>query len=311
MPISIVAPPTHNLLLNPHLQRFHSLPIFHNPLRSSFASKFAAFPASFSPFRCFREIPGTRASSQWRLNAFISGEGVDGDVRREQLRYLNLDALLPVAEILCIVPPVVCSIGCLAGLMIPGLSKHFQVSLRGRFFVFQWLLLVGAVVIGALIRERQWRRISRVDGLGVDLIARIEKVEEDLKSSATIIRVLSRQLEKLSIRFRVTRKALKEPIAETAALAQKNSEATRVLAMQEDVLEKELGEIQKVLMAMQEQQQKQLELILAVGKAGRLFETKKETDRQRASTKLGKSVPVEETEHLEVPTGLGANNDKA
>lgn len=37
----------------------------------------------------------------------------------------------------------------------------------------------------------------------------------------------------------------------TAALAQKNSEATRTLAMQEEVLEKELGEIQKVLLAMQ------------------------------------------------------------
>lgn len=37
----------------------------------------------------------------------------------------------------------------------------------------------------------------------------------------------------------------------TAALAQKNSEATRALAVQEDILEKELGEIQKVLLAMQ------------------------------------------------------------
>lgn len=34
-------------------------------------------------------------------------------------------------------------------------------------------------------------------------------------------------------------------------MAQKNAEATRALAMQEDVLEKELGEIQKVLLAMQ------------------------------------------------------------
>lgn len=37
----------------------------------------------------------------------------------------------------------------------------------------------------------------------------------------------------------------------TAALAQKNSEATRALAVQEDILEKELGETQKVLLAMQ------------------------------------------------------------
>lgn len=40
-------------------------------------------------------------------------------------------------------------------------------------------------------------------------------------------------------------------LTKTAALAQKNSEATRALAVQEDILEKELGEIQKVLLAMQ------------------------------------------------------------
>jgi len=37
----------------------------------------------------------------------------------------------------------------------------------------------------------------------------------------------------------------------TAALAQKNSEAARALALQSDILEKELGEVQKVLLAMQ------------------------------------------------------------
>lgn len=37
----------------------------------------------------------------------------------------------------------------------------------------------------------------------------------------------------------------------TAALAQKTSEATRAMAAQGDILEKELGEIQKVLLAMQ------------------------------------------------------------
>ncbi|TQD79458.1 hypothetical protein C1H46_034977 [Malus baccata] len=40
-------------------------------------------------------------------------------------------------------------------------------------------------------------------------------------------------------------------ISVTTALAQKNSEATQALAAQEDILEKELGEIQKVLLAMQ------------------------------------------------------------
>lgn len=76
--------------------------------------------------------------------------------------------------------------------------------------------LVAGVVIGAWMRRRQWRRICKESARGerLNLIERIEKLEEDLKSSATIIRVLSRQLEKLGIRFRVTRKALKQPIDE-------------------------------------------------------------------------------------------------
>jgi len=40
-------------------------------------------------------------------------------------------------------------------------------------------------------------------------------------------------------------------LPQTAALAQKNSEATRILSAQEDLLEKEIGAIQKVLYAMQ------------------------------------------------------------
>lgn len=48
----------------------------------------------------------------------------------------------------------------------------------------------------------------------LNLVERVEKLEEDLRSSVTIIGVLSRQLEKLGIRFRVTRRTLKEPIAE-------------------------------------------------------------------------------------------------
>lgn len=55
-------------------------------------------------------------------------------------------------------------------------------------------------------------------GLEVNLLERIEKLEEDLRSSATVVRVLSRQLEKLGVRFRVTRKGLKDPIAEVTTL---------------------------------------------------------------------------------------------
>ncbi|KAL0378935.1 UNVERIFIED_CONTAM: hypothetical protein Sradi_3199000 [Sesamum radiatum] len=177
--------------------------------------------------------------------------------------------------------------------------------LGSKILVWQCVVLVGGLVAGAVIRRRQWRRICGV-GLsrgptssGTNLLERVEKLEDDLRSSATIIQALSRRLEKLGIRFRLTRKALKEPIAETAALVQKNSEATRELAAQEDILEKELGEIQKVLLAMQEQQQKQLELILAIGKAGKLLETKRVKSRDQKAPETSESS-VDGVANLEI-----------
>ncbi|KAF5458189.1 hypothetical protein F2P56_022243 [Juglans regia] len=190
----------------------------------------------------------------------------------------GLDSFLSIAELLCLVSSVaVLSIGFLANLAVLSSSKKaVLVEMGNRVSVWGVVFLAGGAAIGAWIRRRQWRGVCRETvkgGVHVNLLERVEKLEEDLRSSATIIRVLSRQLEKLGIRFRVTRKALKEPIAETAALTQKNSEATQTLALQEEILEKELGEIQKVLLAMQEQQQKQLELILAIGKTGKLWES--------------------------------------
>ncbi|OAY78119.1 hypothetical protein ACMD2_06979, partial [Ananas comosus] len=217
----------------------------------------------------------------------------------------SFDAVLSAVEVLCIVPPAIYSIGCLIGSVLPpAAAKQFQASAGNKLFVWQYFLLVGALEIGCLIRWRQWRRLYRVNGSGVsvDLIGRIEKVEEDLRSSTTIIRVLSRQLEKLGIRFR------------TAALAQKNSEATGALAMQEDILEKELGEIQKVLLAMQEQQQKQLELILAIGKAGKLLlDGKRESALEEGNTVVATRIPEKrEKEELKVQSKVVAGgNDKA
>lgn len=263
-----------------------------------------------------------RASSRWRIQAFSSsGENIEGSPRGEVSSELSLDAILSMTEILFIIPPALYSVRCIIGFLIPGVVKPLQAGLDSRIFVWQFLLLVGAVAVGSVIRRRQWGRICRESesGMGVNLLARIEKVEEDLRSSATIVRVLSRQLEKLGIRFRVTRKALKEPITETAALAQKNSEATRALALQEDILEKELGEIQKVLLAMQEQQQKQLELILAIGKAGRLFENKRDTSLPSDQHKPGSSTTVtnpfpgkKDSKRLEIQTGTPGttNNDR-
>ncbi|XP_041004854.1 uncharacterized protein LOC121250017 [Juglans microcarpa x Juglans regia] len=222
--------------------------------------------------------------------------GSQGTVQRNDVfGGLTFDSFLSIAELLCLVSSAaIFSIGFAANLAFLSSSKKVVlVDVGNRVSVWGVVLLAGGVAIGSWIRRQQWRRVSRervTGGNEVNLLERVEKLEEDLRSSATIIRVLSRHLEKLGIRFRVTRKALKDPIAETAALAQKNSEATRALAIQEDILEKELGEIHKVLLAMQEQQQKQLELILAIGKTGKLLESKREQKREQDTTEIRNTV---------------------
>ncbi|XP_027366014.1 uncharacterized protein LOC113872569 [Abrus precatorius] len=205
----------------------------------------------------------------------------------------NFDSLLSLLELLCLLSTAVVS----ATVAVIAASKKEPLATIGnRASPWAVTLLVVGVLIGAWIRRRQWRRVCMKtvkDGLEVNLLERIEKLEEDLRSSATVVRVLSRQLEKLGIRFRVTRKALKDPITETAALAQKNSEAARALAVQSDILEKELGEIQQVLLAMQEQQRKQLDLILAIGKAGKLWESKQETGEAHDILEISNSAEDE------------------
>ncbi|KAG7535554.1 hypothetical protein ISN45_Aa08g029760 [Arabidopsis thaliana x Arabidopsis arenosa] len=180
----------------------------------------------------------------------------------------DLGSFVSFAEALCILSSAVISVVLAVNYVVVGEIGKKVLSLG-------FVGLVGSVATGSWLRRRQWMRICKGarESEGTNLIRRLEKLEKDLKSSTSIVRVLSRHLEKLGIRFRVTRKALKEPISETAALAQKNSEATRVLAAQQEILEKELGEIQKVLLAMQDQQRKQLELILTIAKSSKLFES--------------------------------------
>lgn len=232
---------------------------------------------------------------------------------------LDFDGFLSILEFITLASSAVI---CVYIVVSSGLQKAEILKWVGsKLLAWQFAALFSGVVLGAVIRRRQWGRISGPGfsrGLaspGSNLLRRVEQLEEDLRSSATIIRVLSRQLEKLGIRFRVTRKALKEPIAETAALIQKNSEATRALAEQEDMLEKELGEIQKVLLAMQEQQQKQFELILAIGKTGKFWETKQVTIQDRNSTEASKAkvdgFPNSEINQIEARSlQTEANNDK-
>lgn len=273
-----------------------------SPLRpTSFFPPYASqrpptFPAPQTHIVLPKNWPNSRHASAslkgcgYRVRAYPS----DGAVRGEGVSHFDFDSFLSIAELLCLVSSAVVSV-------VFAVKRAAFGAAGDR--VLGWLVvaLVGGVASGAWVRRRQWRRVFEQPGKAavpnVNLVERVEKLEEDLRSSTTMIRVLSRQLEKLGIRFRVTRKTLKEPIAETAALAQKNSEATRALAMQEDILEKELGEIQKVLLAMQDQQQKQLELILAIGKTGKLWESRRAPNPEH--TNESASLAEEDLKQLE------------
>ncbi|KAI0495501.1 hypothetical protein KFK09_021802 [Dendrobium nobile] len=296
MSVSSVASPSRSSFRKQNTRRLPSVISDRSLIEGPAFVSLPAFPSTVHPYRrllLYQSNPvfWRKSTRRW-IGVPLSGEDV-GEVRHREVQgELSFDVFLSAAEIFFILPPSIFSIGCLLGLAIPGASKLFQCSLGSKFCVWQFFFLVSAVAIGGLIRRRQWRRIcgENEGAAGVDLIARIEKVEQEMKSSATIVQMLSKQLEKLGIRFRVTKKALQEPLAETAALAKKNSEATRALAIQEDILEKELVEIQKILLAMQEQQQKQLELILAIGKAAQLLESKKVSGKEQLPS--GTGVPI-------------------
>ncbi|EOX92049.1 hypothetical protein QUC31_003436 [Theobroma cacao] len=301
--------------LNPNLKNPNSFP----PITTRHLS-FTLSNSQILHFRTrnFLNFKSPHPSSHSLLKAYESDSSIAASQEQNPIfNDFNLDSFLSIAEFLCILSSAVVSV-------VGAVSGWKGVILGGiwrRVMVWGIVGLVSGVAIGAWIRRRQWRRIcaETVKGGGggknLNLIGRIEKLEEDLRSYATITRALSRQLEKLGIRFRVTRKALKEPIAETAALAQKNSEATRALAVQEDILEKELGEIQKVLLAMQEQQGKQLELILAIGKSGKLFEDKREPSQEKNTveacnlTEEVNQMEINQTQPL--GTSKGSGNDRA
>jgi len=69
----------------------------------------------------------------------------------------GLDALLSAAELLCFAPPAICSLVCAARLVFsPSSAGAGPLPLAdGRLLVRQYLLLVGTVAIGSLIRRRQ------------------------------------------------------------------------------------------------------------------------------------------------------------
>ncbi|KAF3331198.1 hypothetical protein FCM35_KLT04552 [Carex littledalei] len=303
-----------NLLsIHRHVQ-FSQITTSSNRLRNAPFSNSLLFPTIHAQSGSITPMIIQKRFSWQLFGASSTGEGIStGSFAQDRA----FDGFLSAAEFLCIVPPALYSITCLIGLFVPNVSKLLGVSPASKLFVSQYLFLLGAVVIGILIRWRQWQRLCFMNyrGTSVDMISRIERVEDDLKSSSRITSLLSRQLEKLGIRFRVTKKALQDPISEMAALAQKNSEATRELAVHKDLLGKELGEIQHILLAMQEQQQKQLQLILAIGKAQRTIDEKRDppTEESNSSAKssVANEMEVKQPEMQSEAVAGGGGNDKA
>ncbi|XP_066353844.1 uncharacterized protein [Miscanthus floridulus] len=282
------------------------------PLRASSSSPAARLRFRL-PFLC-SPYPSPLLSSpcprpRWPppIRAHASGEPRLGGRRG----VFGLDALLSAAELLCLAPPAICSVVCAARLVfLPAGASAVPPPL----LVLQYVLLVGAVAIGSLIRRRQSGRLrpaAGAAGVGGGLTGRVEKAEETVRGMVAAVAVLSRTVEKLGLRFRVLRRTLRDPITETAALAQKNSEATRILSAQEDLLEKEIGAIQKVLYAMQEQQQKQIDLILAIGEASRILDGEQDLFG-RDSARSSSASPAPELENKQVETEseavTGGNN---
>ena len=132
----------------------------------------------------------------------------------------GLDAFLSAAELLCLAPPAICSLVCAARLVFsPSSAGAGPLPLAdGRLLVLQYVLLVGAVAIGSLIRRRQSGRLRPPSGAaeraGVGLVERMDKVEDSVRGMVAAVGVLSRTVEKLSVRFRVLRRTLRDPISE-------------------------------------------------------------------------------------------------
>lgn len=188
-------------LKNPNL----SLPFSLKPLRN------------LTPFQVVNNhtTPHSFRTRGFRIRVFES----EGTVRRETERSsLNLDSILSLVEFLCLASSAIVSVCFAVNSVVSNQQKSVMVVLGNRILLWQAVALMGGVVVGSWIRRRQWRRIckdtTKPGNERLNSVERMEKMEEDLRSLATLVRVMSRQLEKLGIRFRVTRKALKQPIDE-------------------------------------------------------------------------------------------------
>lgn len=129
----------------------------------------------------------------------------------------NLESVLLLSELLSLFSSAFFLVVFVVNFVGWSSKKALWLLIGDRGLVWGFPLLVATVVLNSWIRRRQRRRLCWVEasgGLKVNLLDGIEKLEEDLRSLTTVVRALSRKLEKLGLRFRVTRKTLRDPIAE-------------------------------------------------------------------------------------------------
>lgn len=129
----------------------------------------------------------------------------------------NLESVLFLSELLSLFSSAFFLVVFVVNFVGWSSKKALWLLIGDRGLVWGFPLLVATVVLNSWIRRRQRRRLcwgEASGGLKVNLLDGIEKLEEDLRSLTTVVRALSRKLEKLGLRFRVTRKTLRDPIAE-------------------------------------------------------------------------------------------------
>ncbi|XP_024537778.1 uncharacterized protein LOC9638781 isoform X1 [Selaginella moellendorffii] len=122
-----------------------------------------------------------------------------------------------------------------------------------------WLALLINIILRSVQPQPRERILKESSNLA--LAQRVASLEHDFLGSVTLIRALTRQLEKLGVRVQVTKRTLQDPIHQTAKLAADMASAVKALSHRETLLEEELKETRSALMAIQDQQAKQLELI--------------------------------------------------
>eukprot|EP00897_Mesotaenium_endlicherianum_P008928 jgi/Mesen1/8063/ME000432S07354 len=126
---------------------------------------------------------------------------------------------------------------------------------------WQIVPLCAALLIDAVLRIMSWRggglagrervvesRGERAPPAGQQ---RMAEMEEHVGTTVRLLRAMSRQMEKLGVRFRVARRTLRDSLKETAGLAGQTAGIVEILAARSERLEKELAGTQQVLLATQ------------------------------------------------------------